>query len=230
MNLNTTYYVYMLINPFTNIPFYVGKGKGNRCFRHIQKNQHTNLYCKNTINKIKYLGGEPIIQKFCYGTEEYCLDVEKKLIAHFGKKWNKTGCLTNIVDGGVGTSGGSYKMTEEHRQNIIKGTTGIKRSEETKIKISTSRKGMKLSDSHKNNIGQAISRTRRGENNFWYGKPAHNSKPFTAISPEGEVFNITPENKKEFLDKFKFKKNFVRTALSRGSKYRGWTFNKIPEK
>ena len=31
------YYVYMLINPEDNKPFYVGKGKGNRVFQHIQE-------------------------------------------------------------------------------------------------------------------------------------------------------------------------------------------------
>ena len=30
------YYVYMLINPEDKKPFYVGKGKGNRVFQHIQ--------------------------------------------------------------------------------------------------------------------------------------------------------------------------------------------------
>ena len=30
------YYVYLLIDPTTNKPFYVGKGQGNRIFSHVQ--------------------------------------------------------------------------------------------------------------------------------------------------------------------------------------------------
>lgn len=30
------YYVYLLVNPSTDEPFYVGKGKGNRVFQHVQ--------------------------------------------------------------------------------------------------------------------------------------------------------------------------------------------------
>ena len=29
------YYVYLLVNPITKSPFYVGKGEGNRVFDHL---------------------------------------------------------------------------------------------------------------------------------------------------------------------------------------------------
>jgi hypothetical protein len=31
------YYVYLLVNPETNTPFYVGKGEGNRVFDHLNE-------------------------------------------------------------------------------------------------------------------------------------------------------------------------------------------------
>ena len=30
------HYVYLYLDPRTNVPFYVGKGTGNRCFAHLK--------------------------------------------------------------------------------------------------------------------------------------------------------------------------------------------------
>lgn len=32
---NLGYYVYIYSDPDTKVPFYIGKGKGNRCFNHL---------------------------------------------------------------------------------------------------------------------------------------------------------------------------------------------------
>ena len=34
------YYVYILINPIDLLPFYVGKGKGNRAYNHLKKSHN----------------------------------------------------------------------------------------------------------------------------------------------------------------------------------------------
>lgn len=45
---NLKYYVYLLIDPVSEEPFYVGKGKDNRVFAHINKE------LGNEQEKLKY--------------------------------------------------------------------------------------------------------------------------------------------------------------------------------
>lgn len=47
---NNSFYVYVLINPITNLPFYVGKGKNNRDISHI-----THVKCNRVPNGNKHL-------------------------------------------------------------------------------------------------------------------------------------------------------------------------------
>ena len=34
-DVEPVYYVYHLVNPLTDVPFYVGKGKNRRCYQHL---------------------------------------------------------------------------------------------------------------------------------------------------------------------------------------------------
>ena len=70
-------------------------------------------------------------------TEEEAFRHEKYMIAVFGRKDLKTGILRNKTNGGDGVSG--YKHTEE-----------------TKILISKSHKGKKLSEEHKKRVGDSL--------------------------------------------------------------------------
>lgn len=118
-------YVYILTDK-DGVPFYVGVGVRNRLAVHVSKHElqsGANLLKINTILKI---GIDNIrVKLFCFAERSYCLDMEVKLIAHFGMK-SKGGILTNLTEGGEGVSG--RKISESEKR---------KRSESAKLKAET---------------------------------------------------------------------------------------------
>ncbi len=125
------FYVYKLIS--NDITFYVGKGKRTESYDRI--NYHLNYWMNNKnkklYNKIKKINGIFDIEiVFESKNEQECLALEIQLISEIGR-----GNLCNLTDGGEGTSGFNH-------------------SEETKQKISISKKGKPLSDDHCKKITQ----------------------------------------------------------------------------
>lgn len=93
------YYVYCLIDPRTDQPFYIGKGKGNRIFAHAQDALDTIVETDklNTIREIKGTGLDVehvIIQHSL--NEETAFSVESALI-DFAERFNLG--LSNLVLG-----------------------------------------------------------------------------------------------------------------------------------
>ncbi len=150
-------YVYMLTDPRNGVPFYVGKGVGRRCHFHAweAKTSTASTYKLNKIRKIQSLGLDIIVRKVEENvSHEQAKELECFLIAEmrdFGIE------LTNLTDGGDGRSGyvaspetiaktkhdwtdeqkqkisdslkgKSNPCTEQRRQAIIAGTTGVKKS------------------------------------------------------------------------------------------------------
>ncbi len=102
----SNFYVYLLIDPSDNKPFYVGKGRDNRAWKHIslrsnKKVRKTNPHLYNKISKIIDDGLE-VICTICFsGTEEVCFKYEQELIQLHGRTTHG-GILTNICKGGEG--------------------------------------------------------------------------------------------------------------------------------
>lgn len=108
-------YVYTLIDPRNHLPFYVGKGSGERCNAHVVEAKY---YVKrkslklNKIRKLMRLGMEPIVVKVEENvSDKQAFDLECLLIAEMR---DLGFALTNMTDGGDGAQG--YKHTEEHKQ------------------------------------------------------------------------------------------------------------------
>ena len=77
------YYVYVYSDPDTKKPFYVGKGKGNRVFNHLDDQSESDKVRK--INEIKSRGKEPLIEILVHGLdEETALKVEAAAIDLIG--------------------------------------------------------------------------------------------------------------------------------------------------
>ncbi len=136
------YYVYALCWPdridpkglLTNEPFYVGKGSGKRARAHLTNElRGENVFKDRTIDKIRRNGLEPII---CYFNERMiesdAYDLEEENIKLYGRKCNKSGSLTNIVE-----SGRPPKHSGENHPYYKKvgPTFGIKWSSEQRSKV-----------------------------------------------------------------------------------------------
>jgi hypothetical protein len=173
MNNEKKYYVYEYVDPLTNLPFYIGKGQGNRYIYHLKNlNDNTNPYKTNKIKKLLNEGLEPIINIIKTGlTETQSFELESSLIKKYGRIDLGLGSLVNLSDGGEGQSG--WVPTEEYKLNMSKSTSGNRNgmfgkthTEETKNKIREKSIGRKLNDFHRNKMSE----NRLGEKNGFYGK------------------------------------------------------------
>ena len=118
------YYVYMYIDPETNIPFYVGKGC-NRRYSDI----HGHRYNTHLYNKIQKIRRDKqchvkYFTKFVYTniTSEEALSHEIRLIKELGRKHIHTGPLLNLTEGGDGVRNPIKKITNivNDKTNFVK--------------------------------------------------------------------------------------------------------------
>jgi group I intron endonuclease len=131
-------------------PFYVGKGTEDR----IKSSMH-DRESKFKINKIKSIinkGGEIISIKLYENLENIeALEIEKIVIKKIGRRDMNLGPLTNQTDGGDG------RLTSPH-------------NEETKLKISNTKKSQNLHIKHNESTKQYLKEINTGELNPMYGK------------------------------------------------------------
>lgn len=115
-----------------NVPFYVGKGKDDRCLimHHLQKDNANNLL----KNKIRKVGTKNVKIYFLHKniSEEEAFSWERYWIKYIGRRDKKEGSLCNLTDGGEGNSGMIGKISP---------MKGKHHSKETKQKISSALKG-----------------------------------------------------------------------------------------
>lgn len=142
---NNIYYVYAYLRKENNLPYYIGKGKGNRMF---QKHHNKIPVPKDKTKIIKLIDN---ISEDCAYTIEFFL------IFILGKKMNG-GILYNVSDGGRESIG--FKNSKESRKKMSKSRKGKKRkphTDKTKEKIRLANLGrkmtiedkIKMSESHK---------------------------------------------------------------------------------
>lgn len=135
-----THYIYAWLDPrkpgrfvyddglleFDYEPFYIGKGTRRRMFC-----ERRNPYFNKKLSKIRVNRKEPIKIKIFDGlTSKEALCWEKELIEEIGIP-----NLTNLVEGGIG-----HALTDEIKKKIALGRLGKKHSEESKQKMSETKR------------------------------------------------------------------------------------------
>lgn len=201
------FYVYILIDPRNDIPFYVGKGHGYRIFHHFDAaNKHPKYHVHRKIAKMSREQILPRVE-LCYcDDEEFAFFLEFELIKFFGRKDKNQGPLLNYTDGGEGCSG--RILSEKTKRKISQIKIGKKIapcSEERKIKLSTFHTGKKRSEE----IGKRISFSLLGKKR---GSLNEKHKQAISISLSGEnctseTRNLLSEKQKEVWRKRKMLKS-----------------------
>lgn len=131
------YYVYELIEASTGKVFYVGKGSGSRMYQHKvdalnpKYRYRRSLHCK--IQSLYSKGEEFWYKKMDCETEHEAYELEKYLIAEYGRKDLGLGTLCNLTDGGEGAP----KLTEESKKLRADKHRGLKRSLESRQLMKT---------------------------------------------------------------------------------------------
>lgn len=156
------YYVYLFLDKsksgkfiyddleFEYEPFYVGKGTGDRIKSSLLDRESPFKVSK--INKIKHLGGEIISIKLYENLEnDESLKIEKMIISKIGRRDLGLGTLVNQTDGGDG------RLSSPH-------------SNETRLKISNTKKEQGLSFSHSNKTKEYLREINKGDKNPMFGK------------------------------------------------------------
>jgi hypothetical protein len=155
----------------------VGKGKNNRLIYHLFESHlkaDKNKLKVNTIRKIRNAEIEPIIKILAeFLTEQEAFDFEIKLINQWGRRDLNSGPLSNMTDGGEGTTNKIFtveyrkKLSEATKKAIADGKLnsnisafsksrlGVKESPEATAKRVASRKGYIHSDETKAKLSEA---------------------------------------------------------------------------
>jgi hypothetical protein len=150
------FYVYLHCLP-NGIPFYVGKGSGNRA-RSFIKNR--NLHYRNTVKKYGTENIQVIILP-CK-SEEQAFDREKTYIASLKAQGVR---LVNLTEGGDGPSGFSHNQI-------------------TRAKISATHKGRKFSEEHRMKIGAALRGKKRPPRSAEWTQKLIAARAWYRITPE----------------------------------------------
>lgn len=137
------YCIYRHLKPNGEV-FYIGIGSEKRS----KVTHHRNKFWNNIINKYKY---EIQILKSDL-TWEDAIELEKILISFYGRRDLNLGTLVNMTDGGDGNQ--NIIFTEETKRKMSESRKGRVCSEETRIKIGKANKGNKLSEERKKEISE----------------------------------------------------------------------------
>lgn len=142
-NMENIYYVYEWIRLDTNEPFYIGKGKRNRCYKLIRdNNSHFNNIVKSIPVAVNILH-DNLDEKTALGLEVWYIREYRDIIGYN---------LVNITDGGEGCVIKGWNHSEETKKILSKKMKGKEKDRECRMKISKSLKNKKHSMEHNKKV------------------------------------------------------------------------------
>lgn len=206
---------------FNYEPIYIGKGKNNRCKKHLNLRFIIENYFYHKLNNMINEGFQPeivIIKDNITEDEAFLYEIE--FIKKIGKSIDHKGTLTNLTDGGEGRSGSVVSIETRKKLSDIK--TGIKmkyynsiyhpmknksfdeyfgveRSEEIKKIISDNSKShwknKNLPEEMKNKISETLKiKFKNKKNHPRYGKKIDTESKNKISNSLKEYFKINPKN------------------------------------
>ena len=214
-------------------PFYIGKGRANRLYKHLLLSDQSNPFKNRIINKIYKAGKTPIIIKLYEELSESEAHItESNLIKTIGRRDSRQGPLTNLTDGGEGMSG--YLFTDEQRKRMGKSKKilflgknnpfyGKHHTSDVKKKMRNYKLGIPLSIEHKKKVLKTLTFGEIGKNNHMFnrhGKKHFSSKRYKIIDPCGTIHII------EGTIGYTIRKFCEKHNISYASLYKTYTNNK----
>jgi len=155
------FYVYVYLDPrkignyqygdffFQNEPFYIGKGKNDRCYYHIKKVKNKIKIPNKNLSKVKSIlndGFLPIVLKIKENLQEsQALNLEIKYINIIGRSDLNMGPLMNQTNGGDGLINPSVETRNKMSENL-------KNSKLHKLACKNPERNKKISDALKGHI------------------------------------------------------------------------------
>jgi hypothetical protein len=145
-------YAYFCFDPRDGEVFYVGKGRGQRAFRHIDGRSQNYLVTRR-VAQIRRAGLTPLVEMIPAKTDAEAFALEHWLIAQIGRKDLGQGPLLNLTDGGDGPNGRVFSDAE--KAAISARLTGRPVSAETRAKASATNKA-KVDDAYRAGVSERL--------------------------------------------------------------------------
>jgi hypothetical protein len=212
------FYTYVYLDPrkpgnfifdtlvFDYEPIYIGKGKNNRMFSHIERSKASKPGSHPFYDKIRKIvdeGFDPIVLKLdSFNEEKESLDRERELIKIIGRKSHDKGSLLNLTDGGIGGdtfSGQTLEKKKDIREKISNSNKG-------------KNKGKKISDDQK----EFLRNLYKGKKNPEHSKKMKGKKQSTNHKEKEKISKLKwNENNNPYWNKeiiqFNLKGDYIKT-------------------